>query len=59
MKKYILSALVFFAIGCAGARTLPDPATDAPLAKTPGQETVVFAGGCFWGVQAVFEHVKA
>jgi peptide-methionine (S)-S-oxide reductase len=31
---------------------------DAPKASTPGQQTAVVAGGCFWGVQAVFEHVK-
>lgn len=45
-------------ISCASARTIPNPVADAPLAKTPGEESVVFAGGCFWGVQAVFEHVK-
>jgi len=32
--------------------------TDAPLAKAPGKQTAVFAGGCFWGVQSVFERVK-
>jgi len=37
---------------------LPDPQVDAPLAKTPGQATAVMAGGCFWGIQAVFQHVK-
>jgi peptide-methionine (S)-S-oxide reductase len=31
---------------------------DAPLAEAKGQETVVLAGGCFWGVQAVFQHLK-
>ena len=31
---------------------------DAPLAATAGKQTAVFAGGCFWGVQAVFERVK-
>lgn len=37
---------------------LPDPVVDNPLAAAKGQETVVVAGGCFWGIQAVFEHVK-
>src|SRR5450755_186614 len=37
---------------------LPDPAADNPLAGAKGQETVVVAGGCFWGIQAVFERLK-
>jgi peptide-methionine (S)-S-oxide reductase len=36
----------------------PAPAVDAPLAAAKSQQTAVFAGGCFWGIQAVFEHVK-
>ena len=36
----------------------PKPASDAPLATAKGEEKVVLAGGCFWGVQAVFEHMK-
>jgi peptide-methionine (S)-S-oxide reductase len=31
---------------------------DAPMAKTSSQQTAVIAGGCFWGIQAVFQHVK-
>jgi len=38
--------------------SIPDPVLDAPLAAAKGQQTVVLAGGCFWGIQAVFEHVK-
>jgi peptide-methionine (S)-S-oxide reductase len=44
--------------GSAEPVTLPDPSLDQPVATAPGQQTIVFAGGCFWGVQAVFQHVK-
>ena len=50
-------------VGCgvAGAEgqstVLPDPRQDEPLVAGPPR-TVVFAGACFWGVQAVFEHVE-
>ncbi len=30
----------------------------ASLTTAKGEQTAVFAGGCFWGVEAVFEHVK-
>ena len=42
----------------SAATALPDPAVDETLAAKKGQETIVVAGGCFWGIQAVFEHVK-
>src|ERR1700716_3204663 len=43
--------------GAAGG-AVPVPAVDAAKASAPGQATAVVAGGCFWGIQAVFQHVK-
>jgi len=37
---------------------LPAPVVDIPAAAAKGPQTAVFAGGCFWGVEAVFRHVK-
>jgi peptide-methionine (S)-S-oxide reductase len=44
--------------GAAGGLVFPDPIVDSPLATKKGSQTAVVAGGCFWGVQAVFQHVK-
>ncbi len=37
---------------------VPSPASDEVKATAPGKQTVVVSGGCFWGIQAVFQHVK-
>ena len=52
-----LVALRLYPASAEGARVLPLPAVD----ETPGaarSEVAVLAGGCFWGVQGVFQHVK-
>lgn len=61
----IVAFLAWIAVRSTGARPaaephypFPKPVVDAPLAASKSKETVVLAGGCFWGVQAVFEHLK-
>ena len=44
--------------GHAQAMTLPDPMLNEQRATTAISETVILAGGCFWGVEGVFDHVK-
>ncbi len=45
-------------ISMGHAAPLPPPVVDIPAASVKGPQTAVFAGGCFWGVEAVFRHVK-
>ncbi|HEV2700935.1 MAG TPA: peptide-methionine (S)-S-oxide reductase MsrA [Steroidobacteraceae bacterium] len=54
----LLVAVFAPALGCAAepAVAIPAPAYDAPKAAGP-LETAVLSGGCFWGVQGVFEHL--
>lgn len=46
------------ALSAESAVVIPPPAVDEPLATDAGPATAVLAGGCFWGVQGVFQHVK-
>lgn len=53
----LIAALSFAPAAFAvNAAHFPDAAVDLPPAQ--GNQTAVFAGGCFWGVEGVFEHVK-
>jgi peptide-methionine (S)-S-oxide reductase len=53
--SFLLAASITLA---ASNALIPPASTDVPLAKQSGKETAVFAGGCFWGVQSVFQRVK-
>ena len=51
-------ALSLRRVDAASTTPIPAPKTDVPLAGSSGKQTAVFAGGCFWGTQAVFQRVK-
>ncbi len=54
----LLGGTVACSAGSASTVAVPGPSADAPKAAKPGQQMAVLAGGCFWGIQAVFQHVK-
>ena len=60
----IIGALTLLAYGvggvsyAVGARAVPVPTAKVDAAAARGLQTAVLAGGCFWGMEAVFEHLK-
>jgi peptide-methionine (S)-S-oxide reductase len=44
--------------GSLAAAPVPAPSLDAPLSAAKAPKAVVLAGGCFWGIQAVYQHIK-
>jgi peptide-methionine (S)-S-oxide reductase len=51
------SVFVLWAHAGESAVVVPNPAADLPAPTSPTLQTAVLAGGCFWGVQGVFQHV--
>jgi peptide-methionine (S)-S-oxide reductase len=54
----VLAGVVACRAGSGASAAVPGPAADEARATAPAKETAVLAGGCFWGIQAVFQHVK-
>jgi len=54
----VAAALLLYFVPSRAAGPLPLPKIDMPPAAAKGIQTAVFAGGCFWGMEGVFEHVK-
>ncbi|MGH6878388.1 MAG: peptide-methionine (S)-S-oxide reductase MsrA [Rhizomicrobium sp.] len=58
----LLAAVLLLSGSCAvaneGAKPLPAPLVDEAMAAAGATETAVLSGGCFWGMQGLFEHVR-
>ena len=58
MMLTVLAGAVACRAGNGASAAVPVPLANEVKATAPGKETAVVAGGCFWGIQAVFQHVK-
>src|SRR5262245_18224228 len=63
MRKILITlALVIISLSCAlqaeTPREIPTAVVDTPATEATGPQVAVLAGGCFWGLRGMFEHVK-
>jgi peptide-methionine (S)-S-oxide reductase len=58
MLLILLAGVVACNAGSGASVPVPSPVVDQAKAAASGKQTAVIAGGCFWGIQAVFQHVK-
>jgi len=64
MKSSVLAVvLAAFGLSCGASadtvnKVIPAPDVDTPAAEAKGPQVAVLAGGCFWGLQGMFEHVQ-
>jgi hypothetical protein len=54
--RWLMAALVLLLL--AGRQSQAAEGTETATQKPAAEQKAVFAGGCFWGVDAVFKHVK-
>ena len=54
----LLGVAAFSTVTQAAEHAVPLPKSTVDVPAGPGMQTAVLAGGCFWGMEAVFEHVK-
>ncbi len=57
MKFHMTILAAAIGVASLAPPTFPDPIKDIPASPATKQATAVVAGGCFWGVEAVFEHL--